>query len=481
MTVLSEKKLFVGQKIRRLRKGLGLTQVRMAEELGISTSYLNLIERNQRPLSAQILLRLAEVYDVDVRNFAGDDEAKAFANLAEMFADPLFRNTGLTKGDIQDFASASPAAADAVQSLYRAYRDVLMQSDNLSERLADRDRVELLEGSGQPVDEVREFIHSARNYFPALDETAEALSAETGVNSGDAFGLLERRLKEKHNITVRIVPFDVMAETLRYFDRHRQRIMLSELLPQSGRIFQLAYQLGLLEFRPLIDEAVAESGLKKPESRRLARISLANYFAAALLMPYGAFLKAAEGAQYDTELLGHRFGTSFEQVCHRLTTMQRAGARGVPFFFLRVDNAGNVSKRFSAGRFHFSKFGGTCPLWNVHNSFQTPGRIFTQIVQMPDETTYFSIARTVSRAGGAYSLPSQQLAIGLGCDLSYAGRLVYAKGHNLAPENATPIGVNCHLCERPNCNQRAFPPLNRALVVDERARGLSPFAFDLGE
>ena len=413
-----------------------------------------------------------------MRHFGGNEEAKALAELREILSDPLFRGLEIGPQDLEEVATASPRAVDAVSVLYRAYRDAMMKAAGLSERLADRDRVALLEESAGPVEDVREMIHAARNHFPALDEAAETLAAAPELDGGDLFGALAARLAERHDVAVRIVPAEVMMDRLRFYDRHRRRLMLSELLPQSGRLFQLAYQIGLFEHGALIDAAVAESGIERKESRRLARVALGNYFAAALLMPYAPFLKAAEALRYDIEALAHRFSTSFEQVCHRLTTMQRPGARGVPFFFIRIDNAGNVSKRFSAGRFHFSKFGGTCPLWNVHDSFQTPGRIYTQIIRLPDETTYFSIARTVRRSGGSYSRPAQQLAIALGCDISYARRLVYADGHDLENPRVTPIGINCLLCERPDCSQRAFPPLNRNFVVDERVRGLSPFAFD---
>ncbi len=142
-----------------------------------------------------------------------------------------------------------------------------------------------------------------------------------------------------------------------------------------------------------------------------------------------------------------------------------------------MDKAGNVSKRFSAGRFHFSRFGGTCPLWNVHDTFSTPGRIFTQIIQMPDNTTYFSVARTVTRVGALYGQPDQQLAIGIGCDISHARELVYVKGHDLENLEFTPVGTNCRLCDRPACPQRAHPPVSSKVVMDERFRGLSAFGF----
>ncbi len=242
-------------------------------------------------------------------------------------------------------------------------------------------------------------------------------------------------------------------------------------------MFQVAFQLALLEGAALIDEILERSGEREDAVRRLFRISLANYFAAAVIMPYGRFHEAAEALAYDIGLLGQRFGASFEQVCHRLTTLQRQTARGVPFFMLRVDHAGNVSKRFSSGTFPFSKFGGTCPLWNVHATFDTPGKIVTQIIELPDGTRYFSIAQTVRRPVAPYAQPQPRYAIGLGCELKYASRLVYSMGLNLATADATPIGVNCRLCERANCSQRAEPPLTRTLMFDESTRGVSPFQF----
>lgn len=473
------RKLYAGPRLRRIRRDLGLSQTRMAEELGISASYLNLIESNQRPISASLLIRIAETYDVPFRSLGEEDEAQAAATLTEVMADPLFRNAGLGRRDIEELAAAAPLAADAMGMLYRAYRAASERTAALAERLADH-AVDL-SPSGFPVEEVREFIHARRNHFPALDEAAEALEARLELHRDEPGVGLRTYLKEAHGVTVRVVPTDVMQTTVRRYDRHSRRILLSEILDTSARTFQLAYQIGLFEQRPLIEGIVADSGLEREESRRLLHVQLANYFAAALIMPYGPFLKTAEALRYDVVLLGRRFGASFEQVCHRLTTMQRPGARGVPFFLIRVDNAGNISKRFSAGGFHFATFGGACPRWNIHDAFRVPGRILTQIVQMTDGTTYFSVARTVTRPGSPFGTPDQQLAVGLGCEIAHAPRLIYADAYDLAEVDriAMPIGVTCRLCERTDCGQRAFPPLHRKLVVDETTRGLSPFSFRL--
>ena len=303
-------------------------------------------------------------------------------------------------------------------------------------------------------------------------------SHDLGLTKREPHTALTERLKDKHDLSVRIVPIDIMPQMLRYYDRHSKRINLSELLRQSGRRFQLAFQIGMLEHRELIDDIVKTAALPGREAEGLMRTSLANYFAAATLMPYTRFLKEAESIKYDVDLLGHRFGTSFEQTAHRLTTLQKPEARGIPFFFVRIDVAGNVSKRFSAGRFHFSQFGGACPLWNIHECFQTPGTTISQMIQLPDETTYFSIAKMVSRSDGTYNAPAQKLAIGLGCDIAYAPRLTYARQYNLENPQPTPIGVNCYLCERQHCRQRAHAPLNKTLSFDERARGMSLFSFN---
>ncbi|RKQ71993.1 Xre family transcriptional regulator [Litorimonas taeanensis] len=469
---IDNSKLMVGPRLRRFRQTLGLTQARMAEDLGISTSYLNLMERNQRALSAKVLLRMAEIYDFDMASFTGAGDAHLIAEVYEAFRDPLFKDESISKNEAEDIVNTSPAAARSFLKLYSKHREASRRSDEPSK---NSNMIE--SGAMEAVELVRRFIHKQRNYFARLDSAAEALSDQLGLAKSEPNSALTERLKSKHDLTVKIMPVDVMPQMLRYFDRHQKRINLSELMRQSGRRFQLAFQIGMLEQRPLIDDIVKSAGFSGPEAERLLRTSLANYFAAATLMPYRRFLKQAENTKYDVDLLSHRFGTSFEQTAHRLTTLHNPDARGIPFFFVRIDVAGNISKRFSSGRFHISQFGGACPLWNVHECFQTPGKTITQMVQMPDESTYFSIARMVSRSDGTFNAPEHRLAIGLGCDVAYAPRLVYAQRYNLTNAQPTPIGVNCYLCERQHCRQRAHAPMNKTLSFDERARGMSLYSF----
>ncbi len=472
-----DKKLLVGPRLRRFRQTLGLTQARMAGDLGISTSYLNLMERNQRALSAKVLLRIAEIYDFDIASFSGAGDAHLIAEVYEALRDPFFKGKSISKNEAEDFVNTSPKAARALLKLYSKHRDMAKRQAHQEGVDEDLGTPALLEQPGEAVESVRQFINRQRNYFPRLDAAAEELSEELGLTKTELHAVMTERLKAVHGLSVRIVPVDIMPQMLRYFDRHSRRINLSELLRQSGRRFQLAFQIGMLEQRPLIDDIVTSASLPSREAEGLMRTSLANYFAAATLMPYQRFLREAENSQYDVDLLSHRFGTSFEQTAHRLTTLQKTDARGIPFFFVRIDVAGNVSKRFSAGRFHFSQLGGACPLWNIHECFQTPGKTLTQMIQMPDETTYFSIARMVTRSDGTFNAPEQKLAIGLGCDVAYAPRLIYAQKFNLTAPQPTPIGINCYLCERDNCRQRAHAPLNKAVKFDERARGMSIFTL----
>lgn len=456
-------KLLIGPKLRRFRNSLGLTQVRMAEDLGISASYLNLIERNQRAMSARVLLRMATLYDFDLAEFAEAGDAQLVASTYEALRDGRFADTPVSKNEVEDIVGLSPNMARAFQSLWQARGTAPASESEPAPRRA--------------VDTVRDMIQTHRNYFAAIDETAEALAEELALYRRTPQTALTDRLKTRHDTAVRVVPVDVMPTMLRWFDRHNQRINLSELLSQSGRRFQLAFQIGMLEQRELIDDVIERAKIEGREAKGLARTTLANYFAAALLMPYARFLKEAESCRYDVDLLSHRFGTSFEQTAHRLTTLGRPDAKGIPFFFLRIDIAGNVSKRFSAGKFAFSQAGGACPIWNIHESFTDPGRIHTQLVQLPEGETYISIAKAITRAGSSHGQPAQRLAIALGCDVAYAPRLIYARDYDLERATPAPIGINCYLCEREDCRQRAHAPLSRSLRFDERARGMSLYTW----
>jgi predicted transcriptional regulator/DNA-binding XRE family transcriptional regulator len=477
MTSDSGKKLFVGPRFRRIRQQLGLSQTQIAEGLGLSPSYINLIERNQRPVTAQILLRLAETYDLDLRDLATSDEDRFFAELNEIFSDPLFRQIDLPKQELRDLAELCPGVTHALQRVYAAYTEARRGETLVAAQFADRDQGTEHRYETNPIERVRDLIEANRNYFPELETAAEQLRDELNVGPQELFAALSDRLRERHSTTVRIMPVDVMRETLRRWDRHRRQVLISELVDSAGRIFQLAVQVGLAESGAIFDSIINRAGPLDETARKLYRITLGNYYAAAVMMPYQPFLSAAEQLGYDLHVLGRRFSAGLEQVCHRLTTLQRPNARGIPFFMLRVDNAGNVSKRFSSGTFPFSKFGGTCPLWNVHSTFDTPDRLLHQVIELPDGSRYFSIAQTLRRPSVPWPHIQPRFAIGLGCEIRHATKLTYAAGLDLEKAQGMPIGVNCRLCERENCSQRAEPPLTRTLILDENTRRVTSFSF----
>lgn len=468
---MAARKTLLGQKIRRLRQDRGLTQQQMAAELGISASYLNLIEHDERPVTVSLLLKLGEKYSVDLNALTDDAERQLAAALREVFADAGLRDGGIDADEIARLVGAAPRAARAIADLYRALRAARDDAQALNLNLSEgRTRRVVL-----PTEEARDFFEARRNHFAALETAAETLLQSAAGDLGRALG---ERLARHHSVTVEIATSASMAGALRRFDPRTRRLDLSEALPLASRNFHLAYQLGLLEAREPIGEAIRAAKLSAPESEMLCRIGLANYFAGAVLMPYATFLSAAQTERYDIERLMNRFGVSFEQAAHRLSTLNRPGAAGIPFFFARADIAGNISKRFSAAGFHFSRYGGACPRFVVHEAFATPGLIRRQIARLPDGTTFFCIAHTVEKPGGGFHAPSGHMAVVLGCDIARAAEIVYADGLDLArPEAATEIGVGCRLCERADCRQRAFPPLQHRLVVDEAVKGPSAYAF----
>ncbi|MEO1304743.1 MAG: short-chain fatty acyl-CoA regulator family protein [Pseudomonadota bacterium] len=464
--------------MKRLRTMLGLTQADFARRLDISATYVNLIERNQRSVSPAVLSKLAKEFDINISELSGDSDVGLINDLSSALQDPVFGDARIPKAELSELVGASPETIKAFLRLHERYRELALSTYSDANPLADREKVELLEESARPVERVRQFLHEQSNYFPDLDETATRFRDQLMSGRKPIDVAIQQRLEEKYKLRIRVLPSSAMPSAFTYFDRHRSGIDISELLHRTGRQFQLAFQLGLLEYRDLIEEIVQSSGLTDESALGLTRVSLANYFAAALLLPYDAFLKACEDTRYDVDLLSHRFGTSFEQTAHRLTTLQKPDAKGIPFFFLRIDAAGNVSKRFSAGRFHFSKFGGACPRWNIHRTFEQPGETLTQLIQMPDDTTYVSISKAINRSRGHHGRPPARVAIGLGCDKAYADSLVYCDRLDLTTQKPTPIGVNCYLCDRVNCASRAHAPLNRKLKFDAHARGISLYEFE---
>ncbi|MER2536489.1 MAG: short-chain fatty acyl-CoA regulator family protein [Rhizobiaceae bacterium] len=456
--------LYIGPRLRRLRRDLGLTQAGMASDLDISAPYVALMERNQRPVTADMLLRLARTYRLDVTELAGEDGEEHMARLQAVLKDPIFADIDLAPLELADAIGSFPGIGEVLLRLHTAYREEQL-------RLADL-RAEGSPGGSDPVAEVRNFLAARRNFFPALDASAERLAAAVAEAGGMAAYLAGR-----HRLRVRRLPSDVMYGSLRRLDRHRHEILLDETLSASSQAFQLAQQLAYLELEREIGDALRDGGFSGDGGRRLAHRSLASYAAAAMLMPYEAFARAAESRHYDVDVLARLFSASFEQAAHRLTTLQKPGQERVPFFFIRVDEAGNVSKRLDGAGFPFGRHGGGCPLWSVHQVFRRPGEVVAQWLELPDGQRFFSVARTVSSGGGSFGEPRVERAVALGCAARHADRLVYARQNGADPARATPIGIACGLCQRTACTARSEPPIGRQILPDDYRRTRAPFGF----
>ncbi|WP_433528455.1 short-chain fatty acyl-CoA regulator family protein [Micromonospora sp. CA-263727] len=463
------KKLYAHTKLRRLRREHGLTQAELARRLDISTSYLNQIENNQRTLTAAILLRLARVLGVDPEHFADTDAERLGADVRTALADEA-SGTAVDPGEIIELVRDYPAAARALVALHQRYQDAAARVAALA---GPTDLPPVL---GEPHDAVRDFFYEHYNYFDPLDTAAELLASQLRLTPARAVDTLSQHLLDQHGVRVAVTPPAANTE-VRRFDPESRVLYLAANYTDGQRAFQLATQLAFLEHGDLISKLA--TGLGRSSATALAHIGLGNYYAGALLMPYGDFHGRATELRYDVELLAGHYGVSFETACHRLSTLQRPTLRGVPFSFLRVDRAGNISKRQSATDFHFSRLGGTCPLWIIYEAFAAPGRILTQVAEMPDGKRYFWLARTITHGGRGHHSPRSTFAVALGCELRHAQRLVYSDGLALDdPRTATPIGLGCRICERRDCAQRARPPAAGRLVVDENRRTVIPYAVD---
>ena len=458
---MAQHKLYAGTKLRELRTRLGLTQKAFAAKLGVSLPYLNQMENNNRPVSTGVVLAMAQEFGFDITELATGDAERVVVDMREALADPIFAENQPSQADLRLTASNAPVLAKAFLDLHRAYRET-------HEKLASLDEVLGREGArpeASPWEEVRDFFHYCDNYIDAVDRAAERIS---NLISGDVL--------RTDNLNFTIQYSDIKG--VRRFDPDTNTLTLSRRLPPSTQRFQVYHQMAVLSQNDLLEATLDLARFQSEDARRIAKIGLANYFAGAALLPYDAFLSAAEQCRHDLEELSDRFGASIEQVAHRLSTMQRPGAKGIPFFFVRVDQAGTITKRHSATRLQFARFGGPCPLWNVHRAFETPGRFLRQLAQTPDGVRYISLARDVSKPGGSFSAPTRRFAIALGCEITHASALVYADDLMPAAEQAfEPIGISCRICPRTECHQRSVPPLESALSVDHNFRGTLPYTL----
>ncbi len=460
---MATQKLYAGAKLRETRMRLGLTQKVFADRLGVSLPYLNQMENNHRPVSSAVILSLVQEFGFDVSELGSGDGERLVSDLREVFADPVFKGEVPPAADIRLVASNAPTVAKALLALHRSHLQT-------SERLASLDAAigqDETRTISSPWDEVRDFFHYCDNYIDAVDRAAEGFAPPEHLEEGI------RRTLSRHGIVIKEID---EADLVREFDRDAGVIRMSRRAEPATRNFQLLHQLALIAHEDLLEATLDLARFQSDTARAIAKIGLANYFAGAALMPYGQFLDTARETRHDLERLARRFGASLEQVAHRLSTLQRQGNKGVPFFFVRVDQAGTITKRHSATRLQFARYGGACPLWNVHRAFETPGRFLRQLAETPDGVRYLCLAREVSTGGGAFRAPIRRFALGLGCEISHAQDVIYADGLDFNDAAAfEPIGISCRICERANCHQRSVPPLERQLSVDHDRRGTLPY------
>ncbi|AQA01224.1 Cro/Cl family transcriptional regulator [Mycobacterium sp. MS1601] len=463
-------KTFAGARLRRLREERGLTQVALARALDLSTSYVNQLENDQRPITVPVLLTLTERFDLPTHYFAPDSDARLISDLREILAE-----SPATAAQIEELVARMPEVGKAMVSLHRRFHDVTAEVEVFRGRASGDPNTAAQQP--MPFEEVRDFFYDRKNYVADLDMAAEAVFAENRLQIGGLDAQLADLLAAQHGITVQLDDGNVLSPNVkRWYRVDTKTLYVARWLQPGQRAFQLATQLALLTQDHVITALVACDDQLSPEARGVARIGLANYFAGALLLPYRRFLAEAESLRYDIDQLARRFEVGFETICHRLSTMQRTDARGVPFIFVRTDSAGNISKRQSATAFHFSRVGGNCPLWVVHHAFSQPDQFLTQVAQMPDGRSYFWIARTTTSTPSSYLGPRKSFAIGLGCDLAHAEKLIYSAGINPAdPDAAVAIGAGCKICDRPACPQRAFPYVGRPVRVDPHSSSDLPY------
>jgi hypothetical protein len=457
----------IGRTVRRIRQERAMTQQALAARLGISASYLNLIEHDQRGVTASLLIRIGETLRVDLATLSGSAERQLEVQLRETFADPLLAHDAVPEAEIEALAAGSPAAARAILTLYRAWRVAREDAGGIA--LPSGRRILL------PTEEARDFFNDRANHFPSLEQAAEALLGEIGAAPAEMNHAIAERLRRRHAVNLTVGPLD---GALRRYDPAARVLHLSEMLPRESRGFQMAFQLALMEAREAVDGLLESSPPSSPEAASLIRIGLLNYLAAALLMPYAAFHAAARDLRHDVDALSHRFGVSFEQACQRLSSLQRPGLQGVPFFFVGVDPAGNVSKRFSGAGFPFARYGGSCPRWVVHTAFASPGALRVQVARLPDGATFLCFARSVTGVASHWGEPAPVHVIAMGARVEHAAEIVYSDGLDLA-RSVVGIGLSCRLCDRQDCRSRAFPPLEHRLALDPLTTTSSPYHFEV--
>jgi XRE family transcriptional regulator, fatty acid utilization regulator len=457
----------IGQRLRQLRMDRGLRQSDVAKQLEVSPAYMNLIEKGKRTIQFPLLWRALELLGQDLEAFMGSlGERRPDDALAKLLDDPLAATLELDERDVARL-QAEPKAVTTIAALFNLYKNTRAQLDTAVAKLSAED---MPRTDYAPSDEVSDFLQAHRNFFPELEEEAvrirRAFELGRRVISEQLIHMLDKQLGYR----VELVP-PGPGSVVRRIDRERRVVTISTALSGQALKFQLAATAGLivLDANRLHERLVAETRRRHAETERLIKIHLANYFAGALLLPYDDFYREAQRTRYDVEALAEGFEMSYEACAHRLCNLADPRRPGIPLHFLRVDVAGNISKKYSATGIKFPHGSGSCPKWAVHVAFLTPSVITRQYSMMPDGTSYFCFAKVAAAPQQGSLVRGTTYSIGLGTVADNAKHLAYAQ--DLPSQDlkrvAIPTGVTCRFCERTDCNQRAAPSYKFAFAVDE--------------
>jgi len=470
----------IGSRIRKERRSKALSQTDLSKKLKISASYLNMLESGRRTITVPLLIKIGNELGLSLKDLTVESNKRILSDVMDVLSNEMFEDLDITNLETNEFIGSNPNIAKALVTLNDSYKSLRDDMQNHLEKMDVDSAIKERKSSRLPVEIVSDFLQDHKNYFDILERKAEELREKIGLRFGPGINSTEIKftnyLKSEYQNEIKIIPPEDDEKSFKRYSKKDNILYLSEMLTYSARNFHLAYQIAYFDGIDLIEKIILDNKFYSEEIIPLLKISLINYFAAALIMPYEDFLDSAKKYKYDVEILMHHYAASFEQITHRLTSMQRPGNEGVPFHFLKTDIAGNVSKRFSLSGIHIPRHGGSCPRWNVYIAFLGPGKIHPQISRMPDGKVYFCIARAFEKGIERHGMPRSFVSIGLGCDTQYAKELTYSEGMDLENKKLeTPIGVSCRICPRVDCQQRAFPPIDKDLKLDINFRGASPY------
>ena len=474
---MSQLDLKIGPKIKAFRRQLGLQANKLAEELEISPSYLNLIEGGKRKIDGDLLLKVCEKLNIQLSDLTTKSDINLENTISEILDDKLFEDLDILGPEVKDLVGTNPKIGRALvrlgDILKKKDHELINKIEKLSGKIVDNRK------NSFPGEVISDFLQENKNYFPKLEEFANKVFEKIQVNNRTRYIALCEYLKKEYSITVKdIIPEDGKPFS-KVFNKKKKELLLSDYNTLETKKLHAASQIAQEGASKEIDQYLSNFNFPSEESKRLTQVALLNYCGAAILMPYKLFHSECKKLKYDLELLQNTFATSFEQVAHRVTCLQDPKLPGIPFHMLRTDIAGNISKRFSLSGIEIPRYGGACPRWNVYSAFTRPGVIQAAVSKMTNGEKYVCIARTVEKGVGRYGLSKSILSIGLGCEAKYAKQFVYTENLDISDKKTEiPIGVSCRTCDRLDCSQRAFPPLHKKFDVDINSRGVSVYVND---